>query len=103
MNKQNEFFEIFNIVVNTADDQDIIVNGLLGASLQDHPEFESSNRNFKTFIKPKYHEGYPYTIGYINNAAILVNPNMTYSDLRLFKSNEELIYNFDKFQTDELI
>jgi hypothetical protein len=103
MNKQQEFFEIFNIVVNTSNEQSVIVNSLIGASLQDHPKFESYHQNFKTFIKPRYHEGYPYTVGYIDNAAILIDPNMKYTDLRLFKNNDDLIYNFEKFQTDELI
>ena len=52
-NKLEEFFEIFNIVVNTMNDHDILCNGTIGAALQDHKDFHSAYPNYKTFSNLK--------------------------------------------------
>ena len=103
MSKLNEFFEVFDTVVNTMNDQDILCNGVIGALLHDHKNFNPTQRNYKTFSKPRFHGGEPFIIGYIDNSGIYVDPYLLYTDFTVSKGNGKLLYNFEKFKPAELI
>ena len=120
MTRLSEFFEIFDIVVDSSRDQNILCNSVIGAALLDHKSFESDRSDLKTFLKPSYHEGLPYLIGYLDSTVVYIDPNMEYKDLRIFKNRGkkairnnsghivltafgELVYDFNKFKPMDLL
>ena len=101
--KLENFFAIFDVIINSMEDQDIICNGTIGAALHDHKDFNPSSPNYKTFSKPRYHGGEPYLIGYIDNVGIYIDPYLPYTDFTVTKGNGKLIYNFEKFKPIDII
>ena len=70
--------------------KELYVNSYIGSVLSD--SFEDFN-----FLKKDINETL-YIIGEFNNAAVIINSNLKYSDHKVYDKDANIVYDFEKYK-----